>query len=298
MLAPQATATSVSPVRPSRSTQALSPAIARAPAGSRMLRVSWKTSLMAAQTASASTRTISSTSSRQMRNVSTPTRRTAVPSEKRPTSVSVDPVARLERAGHGVGVERLHADDADLRAQRLDVRGDPRDEAAPADRHEDRVDRAGVLAQDLHADRPLPGDHVAVVERVHEHEPARRRELVGARLRVRVGVAVEDHLDAVAAERPHRLDLHLRRRHRHDDHRPASEAGRRQRDALGVVAGRRRDHPARPLGRVEADHAVVGAAELEREDRLVVLALQEHRASRCAPRARGARSSSVSRATS
>ena len=63
--------------------------MARAPAGSRMLRVSWKTSLIAAHTASASTRTISSTSSRQTRNVSSPTRRTAVPSENRPTSASV-----------------------------------------------------------------------------------------------------------------------------------------------------------------------------------------------------------------
>src|SRR5680860_1865224 len=78
MFAPQATAIRSASRAPVRSTQCLSPAIASAPAGSRMLRVSSKTSLIAAQTASESTRTISSTSSRQRRKVSTPTRRTAV----------------------------------------------------------------------------------------------------------------------------------------------------------------------------------------------------------------------------
>ncbi len=60
----------------------------RAPAGSRMLRVSSKTSLIAAQAASVSTTTHSSTSSRARRKVSAPTRLTAVPSENRPTSSS------------------------------------------------------------------------------------------------------------------------------------------------------------------------------------------------------------------
>ena len=54
-----------------------------------MLRVSMKTSLMAAQTASVSTVMNSSTSSRATRKVSSPTSLTAVPSENRPTSASV-----------------------------------------------------------------------------------------------------------------------------------------------------------------------------------------------------------------
>jgi hypothetical protein len=41
---------------------------------------------------------------------------------------------------------------------------------AAADADEDRVDRRLMLAQDLHADRALAGDHVGVVERVHEGE--------------------------------------------------------------------------------------------------------------------------------
>src|SRR5438477_462298 len=56
-----------------------------APAGSRIERVSSKASLIAAQIASVSTSTISSTSSRQMRNGSLPTCLTATPSAKSPT---------------------------------------------------------------------------------------------------------------------------------------------------------------------------------------------------------------------
>ncbi len=64
-------------------------ATASAPAGSTMLRVSTKTSLIAAHTASVSTVMNSSTRSRATRKVSSPTSFTAVPSENRPTSARV-----------------------------------------------------------------------------------------------------------------------------------------------------------------------------------------------------------------
>ena len=70
-----------------------------APAGSRMLRVSSNTSLIAAQAASLSTTIQSSTSWRARRKVSAPTFFTAVPSEKRPTSASsTRRPARTERS--------------------------------------------------------------------------------------------------------------------------------------------------------------------------------------------------------
>ena len=59
-----------------------------APAGSSTLRVSWNTSLMAAQIASVFTTTKSSTYWRVSLKVSAPTIFTAVPSENRPTSFS------------------------------------------------------------------------------------------------------------------------------------------------------------------------------------------------------------------
>ena len=81
--------------------------------------------------------------------------------------------AGLERAGHGVGIHRLDADDLDLRAQALDVGGDAGDQPAAADRHEDRIDRRLVLAQDFHADGALAGDHVRIVVGMDEGELAR-----------------------------------------------------------------------------------------------------------------------------
>ena len=130
-----------------------------------------------------------------------------------------------------------------------------------------------VLAQDLHPDRALARDHVGVVERMDETETVRLLQFERMRIRVRIAFA-EQH--DIGAARLHRIDLHLGRRHRHHDHGPAAEALRRQRDALRVIAGRRRDHAARELGLRQPRHLVVRAAQLEAEDRLVVLALQQH----------------------
>ena len=89
MFAPQVIATKVLPLSLCVSTYCLIAATPSAPAGSRMLRVSWNTSLMAAQAASVSTVMYSSTSARATRKVSAPTSFTAVPSENRPTSPNV-----------------------------------------------------------------------------------------------------------------------------------------------------------------------------------------------------------------
>ncbi|CAJ9935907.1 Uncharacterised protein [Burkholderia pseudomallei] len=88
MFAPEVTATSVSPSMLACSAYRFAPATASEPAGSSTLRVSWNTSLIAAQSASVSTVTTSSRYAAQRRNVSSPTSLTAVPSEKSPTSVS------------------------------------------------------------------------------------------------------------------------------------------------------------------------------------------------------------------
>ena len=47
---------------------------------------------------------------------------------------------------------------------------DARDQAAAADRDEDRMDRARMLAQDFHRDGALARDDVGIVERVNERE--------------------------------------------------------------------------------------------------------------------------------
>ena len=85
MFAPLSTATSDWLRAPSRSTHVFMPATASAPAGSMIVRVSSKMSLIAAQISSLVTRTTSSTVCRTIANVRSPTSRTATPSAKMPT---------------------------------------------------------------------------------------------------------------------------------------------------------------------------------------------------------------------
>ena len=127
-----------------------------------------------------------------------------------------DAASRAERALHRVRVLRLDADDPDLRAQPLDVRGDAADQAAAADRDEDRVDRLAQLAQDLHRDRALAGDHVDVVVGVDEDQLPAAHDAHRLGIGVVVRVALEHDR---GPERGDRVDLDLRRRHGHHDRR-------------------------------------------------------------------------------
>ena len=116
-------------------------------------RVSSKTSLIAAQISSFDTRTISSTVACTIGKVMLAdlAHRDAVGEDA--DAVERDAAARRERLVHRVGLERLDADDPHVRPQRLHVAGDAGDQPAAADRHEDRVDVAQLVAQDLVADR-------------------------------------------------------------------------------------------------------------------------------------------------
>ena len=158
--------------------------------------------------------------------------------------------------------------------QILHERGDSGGEPAAANRHEDRLDRAGMLLQDLLADRPLAGDHLGVVERVQEGQALLGLEDPRLGQGLVEGVAVEDHLGPAG---PARIDLDRRRGARHHDHGPRPELGGRQGYTLRVVARRGADDPAGDLVRAQARHLVVGTAQLEREDRLQILTLQQNR---------------------
>jgi hypothetical protein len=130
-----------------------------------------------------------------------------------------------------------------------------------------------MLLQDLLADRALAGDHVRVVERVQEGQALLGLEDLGLGERLVEGVAVQHHLGAAG---PAGIDLDGGRGPRHHDHRPGAELGRGQRHALRVIARRGADHAAGDLVRAQARHLVVGAPQLEREDRLKILAFQQH----------------------
>ncbi len=112
---------------------------------------------------------------------------------KQPDVVQLDAFAGLDRAHHGVGVAGLHADDLDLRPHGLDIGSHPGDQAAAADRDEDRVDRPLVLAQDLHRHRALAGNHVGIVERMDEAQAALFLQLEGMAVGIGEAFAVQDH---------------------------------------------------------------------------------------------------------
>ena len=113
--------------------------------------------------------------------------------------------------------------------------------SSAAHRDEDGVDRVRVLAQDLDGDGALSRDHLGVVEGMHEHAAAALHEALRLLPGVVEGVAVQHDLGPQVA---HRLDLDARRGNGHDDRGAQTPTRRRQRHALGVVAGRHRDHAA------------------------------------------------------
>ncbi|MNN45548.1 hypothetical protein D3C81_1598910 [compost metagenome] len=88
-------------------------------------------------------------------------------------------------------------------------------------------------------------------------------------------VAVQHHVSAQGLDRRH---LDARRGGRHDDGRGRAAFRRRQRHALRVIARRGADDAARQLSLAQVGDTVVSAANLEREHRLQVLALQQDRA--------------------
>ena len=152
-----------------------------------------------------------------------------------------DAPARLERVVHAGGVLRFDADHFHAGVQVLDVYRDAGEQPAAADRHEDRIQVAAALAQDLHRDGPLPGDDVGIVEGMHEHQIALARQLQCLLERAVIVIAVYHHL---GAEIDHRLDLDVRGGLRHDDHRRNAAPARGERNSLRVIAGRGAHHAA------------------------------------------------------
>ncbi len=134
---------------------------------------------------------------------------------EQPDLVELDALTRRHRPGHRVGIDGLGAHDSDPGADGLHVGGDPGDQSAATDRYHDGVERAGVLAQDLHADRALPCDHVRIVERVDEREASLIHELACVAVAVRIGLAVEDDLGSASG---HRVDFDFGGGRGHDNH--------------------------------------------------------------------------------
>ena len=185
--------------------------------------------------------------------------------------------AGLHGLDHGVGVAHLHADHLDLGAHGLDVIGHAADQPATADGDEHRVEplaaQALQLAQYLHGNGALACDHVRIVKGMHESEPLLLLQLQRVLVGIGEALAGQHHL---AAQRLHGVDLDLRGGRGHHDHGAHAELARAHGHALCVVAGRGADHALLQLLGCQLRHLVIGAAQLEAEHRLLVLAFEQH----------------------
>ena len=187
----------------------------------------------------------------------------------------------------------LDAVDRAARSQVPRRGGAARKQAATADRRDQHVERADLLDQ-LDGQRALPRHHVRMIERWNHGHAALLGQRTHDGLRVFAVAVVAQHLRAVAfgggalgggrVVRHHHRGLHAEQR-----------SG--QRDGLRMVARREGDHAAGTLLRRELRDRVVGAADLEGADALLVLALEEElRAGQRVSRARAQHRRAVSHA--
>ncbi len=178
-----------------------------------------------------------------------------------------------QRAGHPVGLDGLDADHLDRGNDGLEVGTDSGYQSTATDRYEHGVDAARATAHDFVGDGALPGDHQRVVEGVDKGPAGVGRDQRTVGLSVAEAVSREDH---VGPEGLHGVDLDLGGGLGHDDQRVQPQVPGGVGDPLSVVARTGGDYPFRHgLGR-QTHHLVVGAADLEAEDRLKVFALEQH----------------------
>jgi hypothetical protein len=173
---------------------------------------------------------------------------------------------------------RLDPHDPDPGRAALDRGRRAGDQPAPTHRDEHQV-QVGHLLQQLEGGRALPGHHVVVVEGVDQVQAALGGQVGGEGLAVLAGHPHADDLGAVGPGGGH---LGRVGPGRHHHHRPAPGLGRGQGDRLAVVAGRDRQHPGRPPGRVQGEQGVERPPGLERPDPLQVLGLGDHLAAELA----------------
>jgi hypothetical protein len=129
------------------------------------------------------------------------------------------------------------------------------------------------MAEDLVSNGALAGDDERIVEGMDEPQAARQDDLIAVRLGIGIRVAAQHDFRAHLADR---VDLDLRRRLRHHDEGAQAQVARREGHALRVVARAGRNDAPRALRLGEVRDVVVGAAQLEAENRLQVFPFQEH----------------------
>ena len=171
---------------------------------------------------------------------------------------------QLGRAG------RLYAPHNRPTARRGEPGHDAGNQAAAAHGYDDGLD-LGQLFDDFERDGRLARDDVGMVERRHDRELLLAGDLLRLDAPIFGRAAGEDDLAAPLLDA---CDFYSGRRFGHDDHRAHAELLGGVRDSLAVITRRKRDHPAPARGIGKFPDGVVGAADLERADRLFVLELE------------------------
>ncbi len=155
--------------------------------------------------------------------------------------------------------------------ERLNRTGNPADQAAPADGHEDEIG-VGAVLQDFEADRTLTGDDIRIIEGMDKDHSLLRKQL---RLLDALADILprEHHIAAVAARR---LLFGDGSRFRHDDGCLIARPSGRQGHSLGMIAGGSRHHPFRPDRTLQVVDLVGGPAQFEGARFLQVFQFQIH----------------------
>ncbi len=174
-----------------------------------------------------------------------------------------------------VEARRLGSIDAGLGAQPFAGERAAGDQPAAGRRRRHRVEGEPLcrcVRDRLHRRGALPGDDQRIVEGSDQCGAALGDEAVGDALAALGAAVVKHDLGAVAACV---RNLDTRGVGRHDDDGLDVQKLGRAGDALGMIAGGKRHHPALSLGRAQGRETVEGAPELERAGALQALGLEE-----------------------
>ena len=186
------------------------------------------------------------------------------------------PVARLHRSARVVGAGRLHSVDTGARPGRRCAECGPGGEAAPTDRHDDRLDAGVRVLERLEHPCSLPRDGDRMVVWRDVNEPLRSGYLGRRAIPHVVRTGLDHDAGTVALDG---CALRWGDPVGHDDRRRDPAESRRPRHGLAVIPAGRGHHAGRRRTVLQQrPHLVGGAPRLVGTDLLQVLGLHEHRA--------------------
>ena len=170
------------------------------------------------------------------------------------------------------GILRLNANDARVGPDIAQVGRHAGKQTAATTAHEHIIQRLVCLTNEFYRDRRLTSDDIGIIERMNKRQTLFLNQGLCAKRRLVKGIAIKDHSGSQCA---HRIDLDRRCRHGHYNLGLDTELRCRQCHTLGMITRRGRHDTCAPGCLVKVNHLVIGAATLERKNRLQVFALEK-----------------------